>query len=110
MNAICDEKTHQSNFVDHQRGALSIVPLSDKKVPFIKWKQYQKQISPESIWLPHLHDGGIVGVITGKINNNLECLDIDTKHDPENTIMDEFSSKIPPSLYSKLLIQQNIYI
>lgn len=106
MKAICDETTPHVSSADDQKGALSIVPLSEKKVPFIKWKQYQKQIPPESIWLPHLQGGNMVGVITGKINGNLECLDVDTKHDPENTIMDELTSRIPTSLYSKLLIQQ----
>ncbi len=105
MNIVCDKKDTRSNSVSEKRELLSVIPLSDNKVPIQKWKHYQKQISPESLWLRHLQDGGMVGIITGTINGNLECIDIDVKHDPENTIMDEFSSKIPQSLHEKLLIQ-----
>ncbi len=107
MNLVCEKKITNNNSVNEKKeGGLSVIPLSDKKVPFIEWKQYQKQISPESLWLPHLQNGGMVGIITGKINGNLECIDIDIKHDPENTIMDELTSGIPQSLYEKLIIQQ----
>src|ERR1035437_9038061 len=84
---------------------LSIIPVSSKKTPFRPWSEYQTKIAPISEWHSHYCNQGTIGIITGKVSGNLEIIDVDVKNDPDRTIMDEFVNLIPPSLYSRLLVQ-----
>jgi hypothetical protein len=84
---------------------LSIIPVSTNKKPFTPWAQYQKVIAGFQEWHQHYLNQGTVGIITGKISGNLECLDVDVKNDPKKTIMTEFSDLIPDELLGKLIIQ-----
>lgn len=84
---------------------LSIIPVSSKKSPFNPWTEYQTKIADISVWHSHYVNQGTVGVITGKISGNLECIDIDLKNDPNNTIITEFNELIPDELLARLLIQ-----
>jgi hypothetical protein len=58
---------------------LSIIPIGDKKVPWIRWKQYQtSQIKKEE--LERVANDSRTkgfGIVTGF--NNLECIDVDLK-------------------------------
>ncbi len=84
---------------------LSIIPVSSAKIPFSAWSMYQKEIAPVSNWHQHYRQQGTVGIITGTVSGNLECIDIDVKNDPKKTIMTEFSELIPDELLSRLIIQ-----
>jgi hypothetical protein len=58
---------------------LSIIPIGDKKVPWIKWKQYQeaKINSSELKKLAEDERTRGFGIVTGY--NGLECIDVDLK-------------------------------
>ncbi len=84
---------------------LSIIPVSTQKTPFSAWKLYQKEYAPYKQWREHYCNGGFIGIICGKISNNLECIDIDLKNDPLGTIYDEYKKLIPENLFRKLIVQ-----
>jgi len=90
---------------DSRELGLSIIPVSSKKTPFRPWSEYQTKIAPISEWHSHYCNQGTVGIITGKVSGNLEIIDVDVKNDPNRTIMNELADLIPPSLYSRLLVQ-----
>jgi hypothetical protein len=90
----------QSNLFD-----LSIIPVSTQKIPFSTWKQYQKEIAPYREWRTHYGNGGYIGIITGRVSGNLECIDIDLKNDPQKNIWKDYKKLIPEDLYRKLVIQ-----
>lgn len=103
MNEIYEHKI--TSKVKDENFSLSIIPVSSNKTPFKSWVKYQKEISPISDWHPHYINSGTIGIITGKISGNLECIDIDVKNDPNKTIMDEYKKMIPEYLYSRLIVQ-----
>lgn len=90
---------------DNDSIGLSIIPASSAKQPYGKWKEYQSKIAPISLWHPHFKNQGTVGIITGKVSGNLECIDVDVKNDPKKTIMTEYADIIPDDLLRKLIIQ-----
>ncbi len=85
--------------------SLSIIPVSSKKSPFSTWKKFQQVIAPTAIWHSHYLNQGTVGIIAGKVSGNLECIDVDAKNDPNNTIIDEYTNLIPEDLLRRLVIQ-----
>ncbi|MBN1184809.1 MAG: bifunctional DNA primase/polymerase [Bacteroidales bacterium] len=90
---------------DSDEFGLSIIPVSSAKIPFDKWGKYQSKIAPISLWHSHFINQGTVGIITGKVSGNLQCIDVDVKNDPKRTIMKEFSAIIPDELLKRLIIQ-----
>lgn len=92
--------------IDDKEFGLSIIPVALTKKPIIKsWSEYQSTIAPIALWHSHYLNQGTVGIITGKISGNLECIDIDIKNDPTGKIITEYSNIIPPDLFKKLVIQ-----
>ncbi len=91
--------------LDAKQLNLSIIPVSSQKIPFKPWTQFQKEIAPINYWHSHFKNEGTVGIITGKISENLEIIDIDIKNDSKRTIMTEYSDLIPDELLKRLLIQ-----
>ena len=91
--------------VDDQVLGLSIIPVASNKIPFKPWAKYQREIAPISDWHPHFLAQGTVGIITGRISGNLECIDVDIKNDPRKTINDEFIRLIPHELLFRLIVQ-----
>ena len=92
--------------IDPKEFGLSIIPVAITKKPIIKsWSEYQSTIAPIALWHSHYINQGTVGIITGKISGNLECIDIDIKNDPTGKIITEYSNIIPPELLEKLVIQ-----
>jgi len=92
--------------IDSKEFGLSIIPVALTKKPIIKsWSEYQSTIAPIALWHSHYINQGTVGIITGKISGNLECIDIDIKNDPTGKIITEYSNIIPPDLLKKLVIQ-----
>ena len=83
---------------------LSIIEVNKNKVPKGMWKEYQHTLNPISNWFQHFDNGGYVGLITGSISRNLEVIDIDSKNDPTNRIIGEYTSIIPKELYDKLVV------
>jgi hypothetical protein len=104
MELIWDFNTGSTE-TDNQDLGLSIIPVNSNKSPFKAWTRFQKEIPGIEDWHRHYVNQGTVGIITGRISGNLECLDIDVKNDPLKTIMTEFSDRIPDALLSRLLIQ-----
>lgn len=84
---------------------LSIISVSSSKIPFRPWKQYQSEPAPIDQWWTHFNIGGYVGIITGKVSGNLECIDIDLKNDPEKKIFDQYIEIIPYKLLRRLILQ-----
>jgi hypothetical protein len=84
---------------------ISIIPVASNKKPFRPWAEYQSNIAPISLWHSHYINQGTVGIITGRVSGNLECIDIDLKNDPKKTIITEFNALIPDELLGRLLIQ-----
>ncbi len=83
---------------------LSIIPVSSNKIPVGSWKQYQEVIPPIEYWYNHYFTNGYIGVITGKVSGNLECIDIDVKNDPTKQIFNSYRQLIPDDLYSRLIV------
>ena len=84
---------------------LSIIPVSSNKTPFGPWKHYQTLIAPIEKWVGHYQNQGTVGIITGRVSQNAECLDIDVKNDPLKTIYEDYCHLIPKDLLDRLIIQ-----
>ncbi len=91
--------------IDNREIGLSIIPVSTNKIPFKPWAEYQTKIAETSIWHSHYLKEGTVGIITGKISGNLECIDIDLKNDPQKSIITELNDLIPEELLSRLVVQ-----
>jgi hypothetical protein len=83
---------------------LSIIEVNGLKIPKAQWKQYQSTCSPVENWHNHYQGNGYVGIITGRVSMNFETIDIDTKNDPENTIVNQYRALIPNELYDKLVV------
>jgi predicted P-loop ATPase len=105
MELIWNFNTSGNTENDDQALGLSVIPVASNKVPFKPWAEYQKKIAPISLWHTHFLNQGTVGIITGKVSGNLECIDIDIKNDPNKTIITEFSDLIPNELLHRLIIQ-----
>ena len=105
MELIWNFNTSGNTENDDQALGLSIIPVASNKIPFKPWGEYQKKIAPISLWHSHYQNQGTIGIITGKISGNLECIYIDIKNDPQKTIITDFANLIPKDLYSKLIIQ-----
>lgn len=84
---------------------LSIIPVSSKKKPIGEWKQYQQIIPPNSYWHKHYINEGTVGIITGKVSGNLECIDVDVKNDPTKAIWKDYINLIPSELLARFITQ-----
>jgi len=105
MELIWNFNTSGNTENDDQALGLSIIPVASNKIPFKPWGEYQKNIAPISYWHSHYQNQGTIGIITGRISGNLECIDIDIKNDPLKTIITEYSNLIPEELLSRLIIQ-----
>jgi len=67
------QSTDKSNF-----------PVSSKKTPFATWKQYQTSTSLIENWYTHFQNQGTVGIIAGRVSQNIESIDIDVKNEKVN--------------------------
>ena len=105
MEILWDFNQSGNTSTDNQYIDLSIIPVASNKIPFKSWSEYQTKVAPISLWHSHYVNHGTVGIITGKISGNLECIDVDLKNDPQKTIMTEFCDLIPKELLQKLVIQ-----
>jgi hypothetical protein len=105
MELIWNFNTSGNTENDDQALGLSIIPVASNKIPFKPWGEYQTKISPISYWHSHYLNQGTIGIITGKISGNLECIDIDIKNDPQKTIITDYANLIPEELLLRLIIQ-----
>lgn len=80
---------------------LSIIEVNKNKIPKDAWKHYQSEIPPIRSWYNHFMNDGYIGIITGE---NLEAIDIDSKNDPTNRIIEQYRKLIPEELYQKLVV------
>ena len=85
-------------------------PITDKarpKAPALKsWRKYESEKTPPELWLSHYINGGLVGLICGKISGNLEVIDIDSKNDATGEMMDKFLASIPKEILNDFIIQE----
>lgn len=58
---------------------LSLIPIGDNKMPWIKWKQHQTEIVDKDKFSEYYHNEKTkgIGIVTGY--NNLEVIDVDLK-------------------------------
>ena len=58
---------------------LSLIPIGENKMPWIKWKEHQEKIITKDKFTEYYHDTKTkgIGIVTGY--DNLECIDIDLK-------------------------------
>src|SRR5674476_26144 len=87
MKTQYDVKETEKTVTGNESFDLSIIPVSTNKIPFDPWAEYQTKIAPISYWHSHYVNQGTIGIITGQISGNLECIDIDIKNDPLKTII-----------------------
>ena len=80
---------------------LSVIEVNKNKSPKGAWKHYQSEIPPIRSWYNHFMNDGYIGIITGE---NLEAIDIDSKNDPTNQIIEQYRKLIPEELYHKLVV------
>ena len=90
---------------DYSITGLSIIPVSENKIPLKPWKKNQNMISDVEIWHDHYINERTIGILTGQVSANLECIDVDVKNDPNKSIMTELSDLIPDELLARLIIQ-----
>lgn len=105
MKTQYDFKESDKTVTEDKLFDLSIIPVSTNKIPFDPWGEYQTKIAPISYWHSHYVDNGTVGIITGQISGNLECIDVDIKNDPLKTIIKELAALIPKELRNSLIVQ-----
>lgn len=108
MNTPYETPVEQTPQVNSNEFPLSIIPVSSKKIPFKPWSEFQTRIAPVEDWHPHYLKQGYVAVICGRISLNIECIDIDVKHDPDKTIWNEYKALIPKPLLDRLIIQETV--
>ncbi len=105
MEIVYDFNENNRKVIDDNEFSLSIIPVAPNKVPLSPWAEYQMKVAPISYWHSHFLGQGTIGIITGRISGNLECIDIDIKNDPRKTIITEFSNLIPEELLCRLIVQ-----
>lgn len=89
---------------------LSVIPVRADKKPSIKWKPFQdKPMSTKEIGEYFTNTTEGIAIICGAVSNNLEVIDVDTKHDITGTLWGDFSKLLQdnlPEIYSSLIIAQ----
>jgi hypothetical protein len=97
---------------EYLKAQLSVIPTKEDKLPALpSWKQYQSQRIKEDE-VEALFSGANVkslAIICGTISDNLEVIDVDTKHDKTGSLWDELRSLIEdnlPEIYKSLVIAQ----
>jgi len=58
---------------------LSLIPIGDNKMPWVRWKEYQTKIVDKDKFTEYYHNDKTkgIGIVTGY--DNLECVDVDLK-------------------------------
>jgi replicative DNA helicase len=91
---------------------LSVIPATAEKRPTMEWSRYKEErMTAEEVEKYFKAPDVRVAIITGAISQNLEVIDVDTKHDPTGTLWDELSRLLQdnlPEIYSSLVIAQTI--
>lgn len=64
----------------------SMVPVSSNKTPFATWKQFQLTPTHMKNWFKQYSNQATVGIIAGRVNQNVESIDIDVKNDCLNCL------------------------
>ncbi|GAB3719624.1 hypothetical protein GCM10027592_63190 [Spirosoma flavus] len=95
------------------RYGLQPLAVSEKKIPLLKWSQYQKEFLTEAGLIEMFSQITVpvnsIGIITGAVSGYLEVIDVDTKYDLRGNLYTEFLSLIKdnlPEVASSLVIGQ----
>ena len=86
---------------------LSVLPTDEKKRATVPWKVYQtNRPSEEELYKMFAKVNSIcIGVITGKVSDNLEVIDVDVKYDITGVLYEQLCSTFlqqQPELFEKL--------
>lgn len=82
---------------------LSVIPIGASKVPLGSWKENMSEvIEPGN----NFYAAKGVGLVCGKVNGNLEVIDIDVKHDPSGSIMERYMETIDMEIGDRLVAQK----
>jgi putative DNA primase/helicase len=102
--------------LDYNAAGFATLPVKTNKRPNLKeWACYQKTKPNESVisgWFNGSNPETTgLAIITGKVSDNLEVLDIDCKYDLTNELMQDFCSLVKehlPELFAKLAIAKTV--
>lgn len=88
---------------------LSVIPIiMPEKRPTVSWEKYQTKAPIPG----ELSFNGAMALICGKVSGNVECFDIDTKHDKEGTLKarmkEAFGEEFFLEIQNAVVIQQTI--
>ena len=84
--------------LEYLKNDFSVIPLNYDKTPTGKWKEYQTKIMPY-IQAEKVFDGAEgVGLVCGKISENIEVIDVDCKYDITGTLWEDFSQLIKDAM------------
>lgn len=95
---------------------LSLIPVRDKqqgiynaKTPYAEWKQFQNRRAGKDELFTEMDkkDTNAVAIITGRISDNLEVIDIDSKYkEGISAMLFDSIEKFYPDLYKQLRIHK----
>lgn len=91
-----------------QKG-YSVVPINGKKVPLVKWKEYQGKRMESVEIVGHLKrpESEGLGIVCGPISKGLEVIDIDLKYDLTRTLWEDLRKVLEdniPKVLGRLVI------
>lgn len=91
------------------QAGLSVIPTNEDKTPAIKsWKKYQTELLKEDD-IDNLFNSPGLAIVCGAVSNNLEIIDVDTKHDNSGRLWEDFIGLIEdniPDVYNSLVISK----
>lgn len=86
---------------------LSVVPVSENKLPTIAWKQRQSELIKPNGEFDNVERLAIVG---GAVSGGLECLDLDLKYDITGTLMERYKALVKETdstLLKRLVVEKS---
>ncbi len=97
-------------FNEHIANGICVIPVGIDKRPTIgSWKAYQTRL-PTTTEIAAWGEQTGIAIVAGAISGNLVCVDVDTKHDSQNTVFQEIAETLKewgyPELLQKCVIEQ----
>ena len=81
---------------------INPLPVNEDKTPAINWKKYQTEKADkdlDTLFKPNIKN---IGIITGKVSDNLFLLDFDLKYDLSGDLYERWKKSVPVELLKKL--------
>lgn len=86
---------------------LSVIPIKmPGKQPTVKWEEFKTRIATPG----ELTFNGSMALICGHVSGNVECLDIDTKHDKSlsDRLKEVFGEEFFKEIFNSVLVQKTV--